>query len=279
MNRYLYPLLLVALLAGCSSTPSQEAAIEDRGVQAEALKTGGDAQIVDLGAQGADKAGTAAVATSSMTPEVAVSEAHGVPPEAVSTTGSVPQSMTVKSGQNPSAVQTRGLAETSSNVKTMGTAPATATTVALVDVTGSKVADAKPDTTMLPAPDAATPSWGDLKNPQSPLSQRRLQFDYDSTAIRDDYRTMLETHSQFLKANKEAKVILQGNTDERGSREYNLALGQRRAESVFKALSLLGAPEAQMEAVSMGEEKPIAEGHDEAAWQQNRRVEILYQGE
>ena len=90
---------------------------------------------------------------------------------------------------------------------------------------------------------------------------------------------VLEAHARFMKANKEAKAILQGHADERGSREYNLALGQRRSESVFKAMNLLGVPEAQMEAVSMGEEKPIAEGHDEAAWQQNRRTEILYQGE
>jgi peptidoglycan-associated lipoprotein len=109
--------------------------------------------------------------------------------------------------------------------------------------------------------------------------QRRLLFDYDSAAIRDEYRSMLEMHAQYLKKEKSAKVILQGNTDERGSREYNIALGQRRAESVYKALNLLGVPENQMEAVSFGEEKPIAEGHDETAWAQNRRTEIMYQGE
>lgn len=118
-----------------------------------------------------------------------------------------------------------------------------------------------------------------LKDPNSPLSKRIIQFDFDSSAIRDEYRSLLEAHAEFLKSNPASKVILQGHADERGSREYNLALGQRRAESVFKAMSLLGVPEPQMEAVSLGEEKPIAEGHDEESWQQNRRTEILYQGE
>lgn len=117
------------------------------------------------------------------------------------------------------------------------------------------------------------------KDPGSILSKRTIYFDFDSSAIRDEFRPIIEAHAQFLKENKEAKTILQGHTDERGSREYNIALGQRRAESVSQAMALLGVPEGQVEAVSLGEEKPIAEGHDEAAWQQNRRVEILYQGE
>ena len=93
------------------------------------------------------------------------------------------------------------------------------------------------------------------------------------------HRPVLEAHVLFLKGNHDAKVILQGHADERGSREYNLALGQRRAESVYKVMSLLGVPEAQMEAVSLGEEKPLKEGHDESSWQENRRTELLYQGE
>jgi peptidoglycan-associated lipoprotein len=119
----------------------------------------------------------------------------------------------------------------------------------------------------------------DPKNPASPLVKRRILFDYDSAAIRDEYRSLLESHAKYLLKEKAAKVILQGHADERGSREYNLALGQRRSESVYKALSLLGVPDAQLEAVSFGEEKPVAEGHDEEAWMQNRRTEILYEGE
>jgi len=118
-----------------------------------------------------------------------------------------------------------------------------------------------------------------LKDPNSPLSKRIIHFDYDSAAIRDEYRAVLEAHAEFLKGTPAGKVILQGHADERGSREYNLALGQRRAESVFNAMSLLGVTASQIEPVSMGEEKPLVEGHDEDAWQQNRRTEILYQGE
>lgn len=127
--------------------------------------------------------------------------------------------------------------------------------------------------------DAAAPVL-DPKNPASPLAQRLVHFDYDSAAIRDEYRALIEAHAQYLKQEKAARsIILQGHADERGSREYNLALGQRRAESVYKALSLLGVADARMEAVSFGEEKPVAEGHNEEAWQQNRRVEIVYEGE
>jgi peptidoglycan-associated lipoprotein len=119
----------------------------------------------------------------------------------------------------------------------------------------------------------------DPKDPQSPLAERRLFFEYDSAVIRDEYRTLLELHAQYLKQEQAARLILQGHADERGSREYNLALGQRRAESVYRALNLLGVADTQMEAVSLGEEKPLVEGHDESAWSQNRRTELLYQGE
>ncbi len=118
-----------------------------------------------------------------------------------------------------------------------------------------------------------------LKDPAHTLSKRVIYFDFDSSAIREEYRELIETHAAFIKANKGLQVILQGHTDERGSRDYNLALGQRRAESVRQAMALLGVPDEQMEAVSLGEEKPVQEGHDEAAWQQNRRTEIHYQGE
>lgn len=118
-----------------------------------------------------------------------------------------------------------------------------------------------------------------LTDPSNILSQRTVYFDYDQYAVKDEYRPMIEAHAAYLNKHKDAKVTLQGNTDDRGSREYNLALGQRRADSVRKALSLLNVPEAQMEAVSFGEEKPKATGEDEAAWSQNRRTDIVYQGE
>jgi peptidoglycan-associated lipoprotein len=119
----------------------------------------------------------------------------------------------------------------------------------------------------------------DPSDPLSPLAQRRVLFDYDSAAIREEFAPMLEAHAEYLKGNSQVKITLQGHTDERGSPEYNIALGQRRSEAVLKALNLLGVPDAQMEAVSFGEEKPVAEGHDESAWTQNRRTDIAYPNE
>jgi len=129
------------------------------------------------------------------------------------------------------------------------------------------------------SPGQADAGKNPLKDPDSILSKRTIFFDYDSASIREEFRPLIEAHAQYLKENKQAKTILQGHTDERGSREYNIALGQRRAESVSQAMVLLGVADAQIEAVSLGEEKPLSEAHDEDAWQQNRRVEILYQGE
>ena len=117
------------------------------------------------------------------------------------------------------------------------------------------------------------------KNPASPLYKRSVYFDYDSFVVKDEYRPMLEAHAAFLNSKHNAHVILQGNTDERGSREYNLALGQKRAEAVRKALSVLGVSDSQMEAISYGEEKPRNEGHDEAAYAENRRTDLVYTDE
>ena len=105
---------------------------------------------------------------------------------------------------------------------------------------------------------------------------RILYFDYDSYTIKPDYQSLIESHARFIKANPARKVMLEGHTDERGGREYNLALGQKRAESVSRALGLLGVPSAQMEAVSFGKEKPAMTGHSEDAYAQNRRVELSY---
>ena len=118
-----------------------------------------------------------------------------------------------------------------------------------------------------------------LKDPNNILSKRSVYFEYDSSTVADEYKAMIEAHAKYLNQNTGAKIVLQGNTDERGSREYNISLGQHRSDSVKKIMSVLGVSEQQMESVSLGEEKPIAEGHDEAAWKQNRRADILYQGE
>jgi peptidoglycan-associated lipoprotein len=103
---------------------------------------------------------------------------------------------------------------------------------------------------------------------------RVVYFDYDSFVVKDEFRGLIDSHAKVLAANRGKRLVIEGHTDERGGREYNLALGQKRAEAVAKSLALLGAPEVQIEAVSFGKERPIAEGHDEAAWAQNRRAEL-----
>jgi peptidoglycan-associated lipoprotein len=107
-----------------------------------------------------------------------------------------------------------------------------------------------------------------------PLSQRVVYFDFDSFVVKDEYRPMLEAHAKALNANRSKRMMLEGHTDERGGREYNLALGQKRAEAVLRTLVLLGVQNGQLEAVSFGEERLAVAGTDEAAHAQNRRVEL-----
>jgi peptidoglycan-associated lipoprotein len=116
-----------------------------------------------------------------------------------------------------------------------------------------------------------------LDDPKGLLAKRSVYFDFDSYIVKDDFKPVVDAHAKYLSSHKSRKVLIQGNTDERGGREYNLALGQKRAEAVRKSLSLLGVPETQMEAVSLGKEKPKAQGSDEAAWAENRRSDLVYQ--
>jgi peptidoglycan-associated lipoprotein len=101
-------------------------------------------------------------------------------------------------------------------------------------------------------------------------------FDYDSYVVKPEFQSTIDAHAQFLKANPRAKVSLEGHTDERGGREYNLALGQKRADAVRQSLSLLGVQESQVESVSFGKEKPAVQGADESAFAKNRRAEFFY---
>ena len=105
---------------------------------------------------------------------------------------------------------------------------------------------------------------------------RVIYFDYDSIVIKPEFQSLIDGHARYLKADTKRRIAVEGHTDERGGREYNLALGQKRAEAVRRALSLLGVADAQVEAVSLGEEKPAATGSDEAAFARNRRAEIVY---
>lgn len=107
-------------------------------------------------------------------------------------------------------------------------------------------------------------------------TNRVVYFDYDSFMIRSEFQPVIEAHAKFVKGDKSRKVAIEGHTDERGGREYNLALGQKRAEAVRRAMSLQGVSENQMEAVSFGKEKPAVQGTTEAAFEKNRRAEISY---
>ena len=158
---------------------------------------------------------------------------------------------------------------------------------------GAPVETRKPDTVAPPpvtkAPTAKPPTTGTiksqsvaanpLKDPGSILSKRTVYFDYDSSAVKEEFKPMVTAHAKFLTDNRGRRVVVQGNTDERGSREYNLALGQRRADGVKRMMMLLGATDSQIETVSFGEEKPRASGSTESAYSENRRADIVYDGE
>ena len=116
-------------------------------------------------------------------------------------------------------------------------------------------------------------------NPDSPLARRVIYFEYDSADIQGDDLDLLSAHAGYLGANPGQRITLEGNTDERGSREYNIALSERRAVSVQRVLELNGVSSSQITIVSYGEEKPAADGSSETAWRLNRRVEIVYQGQ
>ena len=118
-----------------------------------------------------------------------------------------------------------------------------------------------------------------LRDPNNVLSKRSVYFEFDSFTVSDQYKPLVEAHARYLNANRNAKLALQGHGDERGAREYNIALGQKRAEAVKRAMTLIGVQEMQIETVSFVEEKPKNPGSDEAAWAENRRVDILYAGE
>jgi len=109
---------------------------------------------------------------------------------------------------------------------------------------------------------------------QRPDLKRSVYYEYDKYDVKAEYRALLESHARWLKANPQARLTVEGNCDEHGSREYNLALGQRRAESVTKMLVLMGAKPEQIEAISFGEEKPRAAGHDDKSWSENRRSDF-----
>jgi peptidoglycan-associated lipoprotein len=122
-------------------------------------------------------------------------------------------------------------------------------------------------------------SGNPLKDPKNILSKRSIYYEYDKDDIKDEYRPIVQAHARYLAQNRGTKMLVQGNCDERGSREYNIALGQRRADAVKRMLVLLGATESQIEATSLGEEKPRCTAKTEECYSENRRSDMLYSGE
>jgi peptidoglycan-associated lipoprotein len=118
-----------------------------------------------------------------------------------------------------------------------------------------------------------------LKDPNNILSKRVIYFEYNQDTVKSEFTEVIQAHAKYLNDNRGRKIRLEGHADERGSREYNMALGQRRGDAVRRATTILGVGNDRIEVVSFGEDKPRSTGHDEAAWAQNRRVEIVYDGE
>jgi len=152
-----------------------------------------------------------------------------------------------------------------------------------VETPKAPVATAAPTPAPTPAPSAqtaeskvATVTLDPLDDPKSTLAARSVYFDFDNFAIADKYVPIVQAHGQYMASHKKTQVRVEGNADERGSHEYNLSLGDKRAHIVAKQLELMGADPAQIEAVSYGEERPKATGHDETAWAENRRADIQY---
>lgn len=149
------------------------------------------------------------------------------------------------------------------------------------------------DQEQVETPEQTTPEEGDqrfagdlgsgarmeaLNDPDSPLSKRVLYFDFDSSKVTQEQREIIDAHAAFLSRNPDIDVVLEGHADERGTREYNLALGERRAKAVEQLLLVQGVSSDQIQVISFGEERPVALDHNESAWRLNRRVEILYSG-
>jgi peptidoglycan-associated lipoprotein len=129
------------------------------------------------------------------------------------------------------------------------------------------------------SPDGSSMSSNaELNNPQSPLHIRTIYFMYDSSQIQDEFIAVIDAHARYLIANPNSRMTIEGHADERGSREYNIALGEQRAKAVARMMQVQGVNSNQLEIVSFGEEKPASVGYDDAAFQLNRRVELVYQG-
>lgn len=158
----------------------------------------------------------------------------------------------------------------------VATPPPVVKPVAAVSAPAPAVAPA-PASRPVPTSAVATVSLPAYLDPKSDISTgRSVYFDFDMALVKPEFSALVERHGKYLAANPKVAIKIEGNTDERGSAEYNLALGQKRAEAVRQALKIFGVKDLQMEAISWGSEKPKSSGHDESAWAQNRRADLQY---
>jgi peptidoglycan-associated lipoprotein len=177
------------------------------------------------------------------------------------------------------ALMTGMLATCSGNAVKKEPEPAPAPVEQPVTPAPEPVAAAKPPAAETKAAPAQATEVNPLTDPNNILSKRSVYFDFDKYVVKPEFRAMLEAHAKYLADHPQASIRLEGNSDERGSREYNLALGQKRAVAVKTVLNVLGISDNRMETISYGKEKPRAPGHDQAAWAENRRTDIVYSGE
>jgi peptidoglycan-associated lipoprotein len=145
--------------------------------------------------------------------------------------------------------------------------------------TGSTPVPAPGGSSVAPVAPGAEQPFNPLKDPKNILSKRSIFYDYDKYDVKDEYKPLLQAHANYVNQHPDTKMLIQGNCDERGSREYNIALGQKRADGVKKILQLMGVKDSQIESVSLGEEKPRCTEQTEECYAQNRRSDMLYPGE
>ena len=175
---------------------------------------------------------------------------------------------------NPAGSNKDGAKSSSGSSNSSGASSSNSSSSNPNNVSATSLSDAKSATPAVTASNSAASDSTSLAGPSNAV--KVIYFDYDSYSVKPEFQSVIEAHAQFLKSNQRAKVSLEGHTDERGSREYNLALGQKRADAVRQSLTLLGVSAAQIESVSFGEEKPAVSGSDEAAYAKNRRAEFFY---
>ena len=197
------------------------------------------------------------------TPSVETRKTNAIAPAEASQSSSVPSTSNDTSGAKSNAASSAdGVSNTGTNTGANVNPDANAN----VNANSNAEANAKANATFNEP----------LSDPSSVLANRSIYFDLDSYIVKDEFKSVIDAHGKYLASRPDRKVLIQGNTDERGGSEYNLALGQKRADAVRRALAQRGVPESQMEAVSFGKEKPKAMGSTEEAWKENRRADIAY---